>query len=110
MNNSSDNTVGNCPFPQNFSHGLMTNGSAANHGITTNFGGPDVLTTNSNTGITFDVSHIDGAMSGNDSREYKMEQVDGDLRPYQLMGRTGNQPVEPSFPHSFYQIHPGKHK
>ena len=112
MNNSSKNIAANGDFPQNFSHGLMTNGSAANH-TTTNFGGPDVLTSNSN--ITFDVSQINGI--GHESREYKMEQVEGDLRPpeqiadlrpHQLMNRTGNATLDPSFPHSFYQIHPGK--
>ena len=100
-------------FPQSFSHGLMMNGSAANT-TTTNFvGGPDVLTSNSN--ITFDVSQIDAM--GHESKEYKMEQVESDIRspgqiadlkPNQLMGRTGNTSLDSSFPHSFYQIHPGK--
>ena len=112
MNNSSNNIAGNGLFPQNFSHGLMMNGSAANN-TTTNFvGGPDVLTSNSN--ITFDVSQIDGM--GHQSREYKMEQVESDIRspgqtddlkPHQLMGRTANTSLDSSFPHSFYQIHPG---
>ena len=105
MNISSDNIVGNCPFPQNFtSHGLMTNGAAANQ-TTTNFGGPpDVLNSN----ITFDVNQIDGAIPGHESREYKIEQVESEqLRQHQLMSRVGNPAVDPSFPHSFYQVHPG---
>ena len=111
MNNSSNNLPGNGLFPQNFSHGLMMNGSAANNTPTNFVGGSDVLASN----ITFDVSQIDGM--GHESREYKMEQVEGDLKPpgqindvNQLMGRTGNPSLDPSFPHSFYQIHPGNNK
>ena len=110
MSNSNQNITGNGLFPQNFSHGLMMNGSAANNTPTNFVGGPDVLTSNSN--ITFDVNQNDGM--GHESREYKMEQVEGDVRTpgqianlHQLMGRTGNTSLDPSFPQSFYQIHPG---
>ena len=111
MNNSSDNIVGNCPFPQNFpSHSLMTNQAAAMTTTTTNFQAPaDVLTSNSN--IMFDVTQMEGAMTPGhtpESREYKTEQVESPAQHTQLISRMGNPPVESSFPHSFYQIHPGE--
>ena len=114
MNNSSNNIPNNGLFPQNFSPGLMTNGSAANN-TTTNFvGGPDILTFNSN--ITVDVSKIDGM--GHRTREYETEQVEGDIRsPGQITifkkphpvttARTGNTSLDSSVSQSFNQFHPG---